>query len=164
MLQNQVYSMQGIGKAGTISRAHLNFKNVIGAVATDDTILAGSFVQLADEHNDNTTTQVKGTNNQTISNPILGIALFEYKSECFDNQHMNFKAGDNISVLTAGNVFIVFENTCKVGDNIFIANSGGGLEATSDETKDGYINTGWRVLKTASTAGNNNIIEITKAL
>lgn len=164
MLQNQVFAMQSIGKPGVISRAHLNFKNVIGAVVIDDNVVAGSFVQLGDEHNDNTTTQVKGATGQPVNNPILGVALFEYTSLCDDvNGAIQFKRGDTINVLTTGNVFVLFEQTCSVGQYLMIKEDDGTLMASSTGNDGGYVNTGWKILKTATTAGNN-IIEITKSL
>ena len=163
MLQNEVRALQGIGKVGVISRASDNFKNVIGGVATDDNIFAGGFVQLASDTNDNNTTQIKGATGQAITNKIIGVALFEYQPICGVNSSLKFLKGDNVNVITTGNVFIEFKQTCKIGQYIVIKTDDGTLAVSNTGTEADYTNTGWKVLKTASTAGDN-IIEITKAL
>lgn len=167
-MQKEVRALQGIGKAGVISRSHLNFKNVVGAVVTDGNIVPGSFVQIANNTNDNTTTQVKGATGQAITSTILGVALFDYEPTCsvingVNNGITNFNIGDNISVITSGNVFIVFEQTCQIGQYLMLKTDDGTLMASSTGTDANYTNTGWKIFKTTSTAGNN-IIEITKAL
>lgn len=163
-MQREVRALQGIGKAGVISRSHLNFKNVIGAVVTDNNVVSGSFVQLSSDHNDNNTTQVKGATGQAITGNILGVALFDYKPACTNiNGAINYEIGDNINVITSGNVFIIFENTCKVGQHLMIKTDDGSLMASDTGTDANYIDTGWKIFKTAATAGNN-IIEITKAI
>lgn len=162
-MQKEVRAIQGIGKAGVISRAHLNFKNVVGAVATDANVFAGGFVQLSNQSNDNSTTQVKGATGQAITGTILGVALFEYKPFCGDNSTINFNVGDNVNVITTGNVFIEFKQTCKIGQYLMIKTADGSLSVSSTGTEAEYTNTGWKIFKTASTAGDN-IIEITKAI
>lgn len=163
-MQTMVRPLQGIGKAGVISRAHLNYKNVVGAVVTDGNVFAGSFVQLANNNNDNSTTQVKGATGQAITNTILGVALFDYQSTCnVNNGIVNFNIGDNINVITAGNVFIEYKSTCEVGQYLMIKTADGSLVGSNTNVTNGYIYTGWKIFKTASTAGDN-IIEITKAL
>lgn len=133
-------------------------------MVTDANVFAGGFVQLASETNDNNTTQVKGATGQPIIGKVIGIALFEYKPTCdIESNNAKFVIGDNVSILTTGSVFIEFKQTCKIGQYLVIKTDDGTLAVSNTGTEANYTNTGWKVLKTASTAGNN-IIEITKAI
>ena len=71
--QKQVKANQALGNVGQISKAHHSFLNVIPAIAADDFVKVGSFVQSSSTAtNEN---EVVGASGKQITGSILGVVV-----------------------------------------------------------------------------------------
>jgi hypothetical protein len=157
--QKTVKTSQALGSAGQISKAFHNYCNTFSAVATDEHVRVGCFVQAGDKDG-----EVKGASGQAIAKSILGVVVKDkYISSCGTEAVNTYKQGDNVTILNAGNIFIEVKAAAKVGQYVHLVNDTGALsfdDAITDGTDKVY--TGFRVsVGNADTA--NGIIEITTA-
>ena len=159
--QKQVNANQALGNVGQISKAHHSFLNVIPAIAADDFVKVGSFVQsTAAATNEN---EVVGASGKQITGSILGVVVRDSLKVAGDSTPtLAVKKGENCAVLTEGSIFIEVNAIAKKGQYVFLKTDDGTLAFDNATTKVNYTYTGFRVSKGQDTA-KAGIIEITTA-
>ena len=159
--QKQVNLNQALGNVGQISKAHHSFCNVIPAIAADEFVKVGSFVQSsATATNEN---EVIGASGKAISGSILGVVVRDSLKVAGDSTAtLAVKKGENCAVLNEGSIFIETSLQAKKGQYVFLKDADGTLAFDDTATKASHTYTGFRVSKGNETAVRG-IIEITTA-
>ena len=159
--QKQVNLNQALGNVGQISKAHHSFCNVIPAIAADDFVKVGSFVQSsATATNEN---EVIGASGKAISGSILGVVVRDSLKVAGDSTAtLAVKKGENCAILTEGSIFIEVNAIAKKGQYVFLKDDDGTLAFDNTATKTSHTYTGFRVSKGNETAARG-VIEITTA-
>lgn len=159
--QKQVNLNQALGNVGQISKAHHSFLNVIPAIAADDFVKVGSFVQSsAAATNEN---EVIGASGKAISGSILGVVVRDSLKVAGDSTPtLEVKKGENCAVLNEGSIFIETSLQAKKGQYVFLKTDDGTLAFDNTATKASHTYTGFRVSKGNDTA-TAGLIEITTA-
>lgn len=159
--QKQVNANQALGNVGQISKAHHSFLNVIPAIAADDFVKVGSFVQSPTAPtNEN---EVIGASGKAISGSILGVVVRDSLKVAGDSTPtLEVKKGENCAILTEGSIFIAVSVEAKKGKYVMLQNTDGALGFFDTNTQGGYTYTGFRVSKGNDTA-TAGLIEITTA-
>ena len=159
--QKQVNLNQALGNVGQISKAHHSFCNVIPAIAADDFVKVGSFVQSkTSPTNEN---EVIGASGKAISGSILGVVVRDSLKVAGDSTAtLAVKKGENCAILTEGSIFIETSLQAKKGQYVFLKDADGTLAFDDTATKASYTYTGFRVSKGNETAARG-VIEITTA-
>ena len=159
--QKQVNLKQALGNVGQISKAHHSFCNVIPAIAADDFVKVGSFVQSsASATNEN---EVVGASGKAISGSILGVVVRDSLKVTGDSTAtLAVKKGENCAVLNEGSIFIETSLQAKKGQYVFLKDDDGTLAFDNSATKTSHTYTGFRVSKGNETAARG-VIEITTA-
>ena len=159
--QKQVNANQALGNVGQISKAHHSFLNVIPAIAADDFVKVGSFVQsTAAATNEN---EVIGASGKQITGSILGVVVRDSLKVAGDSTAtLAVKKGENCAVLNEGSIFIETSLQAKKGQYVFLKTDDGTLAFDNAATKASHTYTGFRVSKGNETAARG-VIEITTA-
>ena len=162
--QKQVYLNQALGNVGQISKAHHSFCNVIPAIAADEFVKVGSFVQskATGATNEN---EVIGASGKAISGSILGVVVRDSLKVAGDSTAtLAVKKGENCAILTEGSIFIEtdLQSQAKKGQYVFLKDADGTLAFYNTTTQSNYTYTGFRVSKGNDTA-TSGLIEITTA-
>ena len=159
--QKQVNANQALGNVGQISKAHHSFCNVISAIAADEFVKVGSFVQSkAGATNEN---EVIGASGKAISGSILGVVVRDSLKVAGDSTPtLEVKKGENCAILTEGSIFIETSLQAKKGQYVFLKTADGTLAFDNAATKESHTYTGFRVSKGNETAARG-VIEITTA-
>lgn len=157
--QKTVSKSQALGSAGRISKAIHSYLNTFQAIAGDDKVKVGCFVQKGQKEG-----EVIGTSGVSVNNKVLGVVVKDHYVSS-ESETITYKAGDNVTILNAGNIFIETDKEAKIGQYIHIAKANGDLSFddeidTSGSTK---VYTGFRVSKGEMPYTNKAIIEITTA-
>ena len=159
--QKQVNANQALGNVGQISKAHHSFLNVIPAIAADEFVKVGSFVQSkAAATNEN---EVIGASGKAISGSILGVVVRDSLKVAGDSTPtLEVKKGENCAILTEGSIFIEVNVQAKKGKYVFLKTADGSLGFFDTNTESNYTYTGFRVSKGHDTT-SAGLIEITTA-
>ncbi len=159
--QKQVNLNQALGNVGQISKAHHSFCNVIPAIAADEFVKVGSFVQSkAAATNEN---EVIGASGKAITGSILGVVVRDSLKVAGDSTPtLEVKKGENCAILTEGSIFIEVNVEAKKGKYVMLQTTDGALGFYDSSTQSGYTYTGFRVSKGNDTA-TAGLIEITTA-
>lgn len=159
--QKQVNLSQALGNVGQISKAHHSFCNVIPAIAADEFVKVGSFVQSkTSPTNEN---EVIGASGKAISGSILGVVVRDSLKVAGDSTPtLEVKKGENCAILTEGSIFIETSLQAKKGQYVFLKTDDGTLAFDNTATKASHTYTGFRVSKGNETAARG-VIEITTA-
>ena len=159
--QKQVYLNQALGNVGQISKAYHSFCNVIPAIAADEFVKVGSFVQSkTSPTNEN---EVIGASGKAISGSILGVVVRDSLKVTGDSTAtLAVKKGENCAILTEGSIFIETSLVAKKGQYVFLKTDDGTLAFDNTATKASHTYTGFRVSKGNDTA-TAGLIEITTA-
>ena len=159
--QKQVNLNQALGNVGQISKAYHSFCNVIPAIAADENVRVGSFVQSkTSPTNEN---EVIGASGKAISGSILGVVVRDSVKVAGDSTPtLAVKKGENCAILTEGSIFIETSLQAKKGQYVFLKDDDGTLAFDNSATKASYTYTGFRVSKGNETAVRG-VIEITTA-
>ena len=159
--QKQVNLNQALGNVGQISKAHHSFCNVIPAIAADENVRVGSFVQSkTSPTNEN---EVIGASGKAITGSILGVVVRDSLKVAGDSTAtLAVKKGENCAVLTEGSIFIETSLQAKKGQYVMLQTTDGALGFYDSSTQSGYTYTGFRVSKGQDTA-TAGLIEITTA-
>lgn len=159
--QKQVNANQALGNVGQISKAHHSFLNVIPAIAADDFVKVGSFVQSkTSPTNEN---EVIGASGKAITGSILGVVVRDSLKVAGDSTPtLEVKKGENCAVLNEGSIFIETSLQAKKGQYVFLKTDDGTLAFDNNATKASHTYTGFRVSKGNDTA-TAGLIEITTA-
>ena len=159
--QKQVNLNQALGNVGQISKAYHSFCNVIPAIAADENVSVGSFVQSkTGATNEN---EVIGASGKAISGSILGVVVRDSLKVAGDSTPtLAVKKGENCAILTEGSIFIEVNAIAKKGQYVFLKTDDGTLAFDNSATKASYTYTGFRVSKGHDTT-SAGIIEITTA-
>ena len=159
--QKQVNANQALGNVGQISKAHHSFLNVIPAIAADEFVKVGSFVQSkTSPTNEN---EVIGASGKQITGSILGVVVRDSLKVAGDSTPtLEIKKGENCAVLNEGSIFIETSLQAKKGQYVFLKTDDGTLAFDNSATKASYTYTGFRVSKGNETAARG-VIEITTA-
>ena len=160
--QKQVNLNQALGNVGQISKAHHSFCNVISAIAADDFVKVGSFVQskATGATNEN---EVVGASGKQITGSILGVVVRDSLKVAGDSTPtLEVKKGENCAILTEGSIFIEVSVQAKKGKYVMLKTDDGSLGFYDTNTQGGYTYTGFRVSKGHDTA-TAGLIEITTA-
>ena len=159
--QKQVNLNQALGNVGQISKAHHSFLNVIPAIAADDFVKVGSFVQSSGTAtNEN---EVVGASGKQITGSILGVVVRDSLKVTGDSTPtLEIKKGENCAILTEGSIFIETSLQAKKGKYVMLQTTDGALGFYDSSTQSGYTYTGFRVSKGNETAARG-VIEITTA-
>lgn len=160
--QKQVNANQALGNVGQISKAHHSFLNVIPAIAADEFVKVGSFVQskATGATNEN---EVIGASGKAISGSILGVVVRDSLKVAGDSTPtLAVKKGENCAILTEGSIFIEVNAIAKKGQYVFLKTDDGTLAFDNNATKANYTYTGFRVSKGHDTT-SAGLIEITTA-
>ena len=159
--QKQVNLNQALGNVGQISKAYHSFCNVIPAIAADEFVKVGSFVQSkTSPTNEN---EVIGASGKAISGSILGVVVRDSLKVAGDSTAtLAVKKGENCAILTEGSIFIEVSVEAKKGKYVFLKDADGTLAFYDTNTQSNYTYTGFRVSKGNETAARG-VIEITTA-
>lgn len=159
--QKQVNANQALGNVGQISKAHHSFCNVIPAIAADEFVKVGSFVQSkTSPTNEN---EVIGASGKQITGSILGVVVRDSLKVTGDSTPtLEVKKGENCAILTEGSIFIEVSVQAKKGKYVMLQTTDGALGFYDSSTQSGYTYTGFRVSKGNDTA-TAGLIEITTA-
>lgn len=159
--QKQVNLNQALGNVGQISKAHHSFCNVVPAIAADENVRVGSFVQSkTSPTNEN---EVIGASGVAISGSILGVVVRDSLKVAGDSTPtLEVKKGENCAILTEGSIFIETNAIAKKGQYVFLKNADGALVFNNTATLNDHTYTGFRVSKGNETA-TRGVIEITTA-
>ena len=159
--QKQVNLNQALGNVGQISKAHHSFCNVIPAIAADEFVKVGSFVQSkAAATNEN---EVIGASGKAISGSILGVVVRDSLKVAGDSTPtLEVKKGENCAILTEGSIFIEVNAQAAKGKYVFLKDADGSLGFYDTTTQSDYTYTGFRVAKGHDTT-SAGLIEITTA-
>lgn len=159
--QKQVNLNQALGNVGQISKAYHSFCNVIPAIAADDFVKVGSFVQSkTSPTNEN---EVIGASGKAISGSILGVVVRDSLKVTGDSTAtLAVKKGENCAILTEGSIFIETSLQTKKGQYVMLQTANGALGFYDSSTQSGYTYTGFKVSKGNDTA-TAGLIEITTA-
>lgn len=159
--QKQVNANQALGNVGQISKAHHSFLNVVPAIAADDFVKVGSFVQSSSTAtNEN---EVIGASGKQITGSILGVVVRDSLKVAGDSTPtLEVKKGENCAVLNEGSIFIETSLQAKKGQYVFLKDADGTLAFDNTATKASHTYTGFRVSKGNETAARG-VIEITTA-
>ena len=160
--QKQVYLNQALGNVGQISKAHHSFCNVIPAIAADEFVKVGSFVQskATGATNEN---EVIGASGKQITGSILGVVVRDSLKVAGDSTPtLAVKKGENCAILTEGSIFIETSLQAKKGQYVFLKTADGSLGFFDTTTQSDYTYTGFRVSKGHDTT-SAGLIEITTA-
>lgn len=159
--QKQVNPSQALGNVGQISKAHHSFCNVISAIAADEFVKVGSFVQSkTSPTNEN---EVIGASGKAISGSILGVVVRDSLKVAGDSTPtLEVKKGENCAILTEGSIFIEVNAQAAKGKYVFLKNTDGSLGFYDTTTQSDYTYTGFRVSKGHDTT-SAGLIEITTA-
>ena len=159
--QKQVNLNQALGNVGQISKAHHSFCNVISAIAADENVRVGSFVQSkTSPTNEN---EVVGASGKQITGSILGVVVRDSLKVAGDSTAtLAVKKGENCAVLNEGSIFIETSLQAKKGQYVFLKTDDGTLAFDNSATKASYTYTGFRVSKGHDTT-SAGLIEITTA-
>ena len=159
--QKQVNANQALGNVGQISKAHHSFLNVIPAIAADDFVKVGSFVQSSSTAtNEN---EVIGASGKQITGSILGVVVRDSLKVAGDSTPtLEVKKGENCAILTEGSIFIEVNVEAKKGKYVMLQTTDGALGFYDSSTQSGYTYTGFRVSKGHDTT-SAGLIEITTA-
>lgn len=159
--QKQVNLNQALGNVGQISKAHHSFCNVIPAIAADENVRVGSFVQSkTSPTNEN---EVIGASGVAISGSILGVVVRDSLKVAGDSTPtLEVKKGENCAILTEGSIFIETTAIAKKGQYVFLKNADGALVFNNTATLNDHTYTGFRVSKGHDTT-SAGLIEITTA-
>ena len=159
--KKQVNLNQALGNVGPISKAYHSFCNVIPAIAADEFVKVGSFVQSkTSPTNEN---EVIGASGKQITGSILGVVVRDSLKVAGDSTPtLEVKKGENCAVLNEGSIFIETSLQAKKGQYVFLKTDDGTLAFDNSATKASYTYTGFRVSKGNETAARG-VIEITTA-
>ena len=159
--QKQVNLNQALGNVGQISKAYHSFCNVIPAIAADENVRVGSFVQSkTSPTNEN---EVVGASGKQITGSILGVVVRDSLKVAGDSTAtLAVKKGENCAILTEGSIFIEVNAIAKKGQYVFLKTDDGTLAFDDSATKASYTYTGFRVSK-GNDAAAAGLIEITTA-
>lgn len=159
--QKQVNLNQALGNVGQISKAYHSFCNVIPAIAADENVRVGSFVQSkTSPTNEN---EVIGASGVAISGSILGVVVRDSLKVAGDSTAtLAVKKGENCAVLNEGSIFIETSLQAKKGQYVFLKDADGTLAFDDTATKASHTYTGFRVSKGHDTT-SAGLIEITTA-
>ena len=158
--QKKVNSAQALGSAGRISKAIHSYLNTFQAIAGDDKVSVGCFVQKGQKEG-----EVIGTSGVAVNSKVLGVVVKDHYLSS-ESETVTYKAGDNVTILNAGNIFIETDKEAKIGQYIHIAKADGTLsfDETIDTSGSTKVYTGFRVSKGNQAPYNTDgIIEITTA-
>ena len=159
--QKQVNANQALGNVGQISKAHHSFLNVIPAIAADEFVKVGSFVQSSSTATNED--EVIGASGKAISGSILGVVVRDSLKVAGDSTPtLAVKKGENCAILTEGSIFIETSLQAKKGQYVFLKTADGSLGFFDTTTESNYTYTGFRVSKGNDTA-KAGLIEITTA-
>ena len=159
--QKQVNLNQALGNVGQISKAYHSFCNVIPAIAADEFVKVGSFVQSkTSPTNEN---EVIGASGVAISGSILGVVVRDSLKVAGDSTAtLAVKKGENCAILTEGSIFIEVNAIAKKGKYVFLKTADGSLGFFDTTTESNYTYTGFRVSK-GNDAAAAGLIELTTA-
>ena len=159
--QKQVNLNQALGNVGQISKAYHSFCNIIPAIAADEFVKVGSFVQSkTSPTNEN---EVVGASGKQITGSILGVVVRDSLKVAGDSTPtLAVKKGENCAILTEGSIFIETSLQAKKGQYVFLKDDDGTLAFDNSATKASHTYTGFRVSKGNDTA-TAGLIEITTA-
>ena len=160
--QKQVNLNQALGNVGQISKAYHSFCNVIPAIAADENVKVGSFVQskATGATNEN---EVIGASGKQITGSILGVVVRDSLKVAGDSTAtLAVKKGENCAILTEGSIFIEVNAIAKKGQYVFLKDDDGTLAFDNSATKASHTYTGFRVSKGHDTT-SAGLIEITTA-
>ena len=157
--QKKVNSTQALGSAGRISKAIHSYLNTFQAIAGDDKVKVGCFVQKGQKEG-----EVIGASGVAVNSKVLGVVVKDHYLSS-ESETITYKAGDNVTILNAGNIFIEAKSEAKIGQYIHLNKTNGAL--SFDETIDNggtKVYTGFRVSKgNQAPYTTDGIIEITTA-
>ena len=158
--QKKVNSTQALGSAGRISKAIHSYLNTFQAIAGDDKVSVGCFVQKGQKEG-----EVIGTTGVAVNSKVLGVVVKDHYLSS-EIATYTYKAGDNVTILNAGNIFIETDKEAKIGQYIHLNKTDGALsfDETIDTRGSPKVYTGFRVSKgNQAPYTTNGIIEITTA-
>ena len=157
--QKQVNSTQALGSAGRISKAIHSYLNTFEAIAGDDKVRVGCFVQKGAKEG-----EVIGASGVAITSDVLGVVV---KNHYISNEAQTdtYKQGDNVTILNAGNIFIETDKEAKIGQYVHLVKANGALsfDDTIDTSGSTKVYTGFRVSRGETPYTNKAIIEISTA-
>ena len=158
--QKKVNSTQALGSAGRISKAIHSYLNTFQAIAGDDKVSVGCFVQKGNKEG-----EVIGTSGVAVNSKVLGVVVKDHYLSS-EIATYTYKSGDNVTILNAGNIFIEAKAAAKVGQYVHLVKADGSLsfDDAIDSTGTTKAYTGFRVsVGNAAPYVTNGIIEITTA-
>ena len=153
--QSEVTSASlALGNKGQIVNGFHSYCSVTDCV-TSENISVGEFAQTSVNEN-----EVKATNGKAITGAIVGVVLRDsLKNSNTNTPSTIIPAGNNVTIIDSGNVYIETDEVANVGDFVFLDSTNGNLYF-SDRLEVGYTPTGWSVF-IGNTTGRRGVIGIT---
>ena len=153
--QSEVTSASlALGNKGQIVNGFHSYCSVTDCV-TSENISVGEFAQTSVNEN-----EVKATNGKAITGSIVGVVLRDsLKNSNTNTPSTIIPAGNNVTIIDSGNVYIETDEVANVGDFVFLDSTNGNLYF-SDRLEVGYTPTGWSVF-IGNTTGRRGVIGIT---
>ena len=156
--QKKVNSTQALGSAGRISKAIHSYLNTFQAIAGDDKVSVGCFVQKGQKEG-----EVIGTTGVAVNSKVLGVVVKDHYLSS-EIATYTYKSGDNVTILNAGNIFIETDKEAKIGQYVHLVTATGALSFENTISTGGdKTYTGFRVSRGETPYTNKAIIEITTA-
>lgn len=163
--QKEVSSSQALGSAGQISKAFHSYCNTISAVADSDDVCVGCFAQIVSSNN--TRLLVKGASGVEITGKVAGVVVKDkYIDTCGTEAKHIYRRGDNVTILSAGSIFIEVESQATIGQYVHLVKTSGALSFDDAiDTSGDKVYTGFVVSKgNDAPYEDDGLIEITTAL
>lgn len=147
-MQNKVYKEMGVGSAGLIAKGLHSYFMCFHAPAKDDSISAGSFVQL-----DADGKHIIGATGNPVTGKVVGVAIKDHFISSVDNTAV-FNKNDIVTYLVKGCIFIETKIPAQVGQYVFLKNADGGVGFNDNPTIENWTNTGFKVVLGTGAAVN----------
>ncbi len=138
MLQSQVLGTQALGSAGQIYKSEHSFLNTVERVAISD-VTVGTFVQAGTLEN-----EVIAASGDAITTGIIGVVVKNQLRNSIGDTDV-VPEGNNVTVLTEGNIFIETSAIAAQGDYVFLKTADGTLAFAATATLADHTYTGFRV-------------------
>lgn len=161
MLQQTARSDLGYASAGDVTRP--TNLSVVPALAVDEKVCVGCFVQLKASPKADSIIEVTGASNAAIAGKILGVVRKGKLIPSFEMPLNIYPKGTDVEVITRGFVAIESKTVATVGQYVYLKTDDGTLVFNDNPTLEQHTYTGFRVSKGAKSTDGNGlyIVEIT---
>ncbi len=161
MLQQTARSDLGYASAGDVTRP--TNLSVVPALAVDEKVCVGCFVQLKTSPKADSIIEVIGASGVAITGKILGVVRKGKLIPSFEMPLHIYPKGEDVAVITRGFVAIESKTEATVGQYVYLKTADGALVFSDGPALADHTYTGFRVSKGAKSTDGDGlyIVEIT---